>query len=399
MSLRHQLVVSLLVQGAGAASVLLATLLLGVGLGPEPQGAFSRTKAEIEFVSAFALFGLPQALFYFVRSGRLSGRAALRWAAGSALMALAIGAIYAVAQPLRAGGAWQAILAAAVGACVLQGQLRALLLARERTEWFNLVTALPQMLLLVGVLVLFGLGAADVPHWAWLFALAYGTAAALALWRCGGSVGERSPAGAVGWRDLGRYGLAAWLTAVLSSAAILLVQRWVEWTQGAAVLGLFTMALTLVQVPLTPVGYALPLLWRRWMEQPGWHASQRWAGVLFAALLAVAALVWLAAPWWPDLGLGSAYAGLAHALAVLLVGAAAEAVCRLLGVSANARGTPWVAARAEAARWAVLGMGWALPLPQGLLPVCAVWAAAALAAAAVLVLHARSEAASHEGLA
>ena len=389
MSLRRQLGVSLLVQGAGSASLLLATLWLGASLGPEQQGSFSRTKAEIEFVAAFAMFGLPQALFYFVKSSRLGGDGALRWAAGSALLALPIAVLYSLVQHPQIGLWPVAALALAVGLGVFQGQLRALLLVGQRTEWFNVVTALPQLVLLAGVLVLVATGSVNQQCWPWLFALAFGSAALFALWRLKGSVIAAPNSAEVGWRELGHYGLAAWLAAALYTAAVLLVQRWVEHASGAAVLGVFTMALTLVQVPLTPVSYAAPLLFRRWMERPGAQASQRWALMLFVALLGVAALVWLAAPLWPRLGLGAGYDGLARALAVLLVGGAAEAASRVLGVNANASGTPWVAVRAEIARWAVLGGGALFASPSTLLPMCALWSASALAAAAMFAIQAR----------
>ena len=68
MSLRRQLLASFLLQGAGAAAILLATLWLGLRRGPQVQGSFSHVKSEIEFVVAFAMFGLPQALFYYVKS-------------------------------------------------------------------------------------------------------------------------------------------------------------------------------------------------------------------------------------------------------------------------------------------------------------------------------------------
>jgi len=392
LSLRRQLGVSLLVQGAGSAALLLATLWLGANLGPEQQGAFSRTKAEIEFVAAFTMFGLPQALFYFVNSSRLGGDAALRWAAGSALLALPIAAVYLLVQHPQIGFWPVAALAVAVGLGVYQGQLRALLLVGQRTEWFNVVTALPQLVLLAGVLVLVAMGSVNEQRWPVLFALAFGSAALFALWRLKGSASAAPPLTAVGWRELGHYGLAAWLAAALYTAAILFVQRWVERDQGATLLGVFTMALTLVQVPLTPVSYAAPLLFRRWMERPGAQASQRWALMLFGALLGLAALVWLAAPLWPRLGLGSGYDGLARALAVLLVGGAAEAASRVLGVNANASGTPWVAVRAEVARWLVLGGTWFIASPSGVLAMCALWSASALAAAGVFVFHARSAA-------
>ena len=252
-----------------------------------------------------------------------------------------------------------------------------------------MVTALPQLVLLAGVLVLVATGSVNEQRWPWLFALAFGSAAVFALWRLQGAASVAPPATGVGWRELVHYGLAAWLAAALYTAAILLAQRWVEHASGAAVLGVFTMALTLVQVPLTPVSYAAPLLFRRWMERAGAQASKRWALMLFGALLGIAALVWFAAPLWPRLGLGAGYDGLARALAVLLVGGAAEAASRVLGVNANASGTPWVAVHAEGARWAVLGLGGLFASPSALLPMCMLWSASALAAAAVFAIQAR----------
>lgn len=388
MSLKRQLLVSFALQGAGAAAVLLATLLLGARLGPEVQGGFSRVKAEVEFVAAFAMFGLPQALFFYVKSGAMSGRTALRWALGCALLALPIAALYAAWR--HEGGIALVLVSVAVSAGVAHGQLRALLLVRERTVWFNVLTALPQLLVLLGVLHVLMRGTADAAAWFALFALAYAAAAAISWWRLR-SAPDAPTTSSVGWRAIGHYGLAAWLTAALATAAILLVQRWVEVAQGRVALGQFTMAMTLVQVPLTPISYAAPLLLRRWMERPGAQASRRVAGVVFVLLLVAATAVWLVAGPWPDLGLGAAYIGATRALAVLLAGGAAEAASRVLTVQASASGLPWIAVRAEAARWAVLAIGWlALPAPT-LLAVCAVWAAGAWAAAMVFVRHARAE--------
>ena len=389
MSLKRQLLVSFGLQGAGAAAVLLATLLLGARLGPEVQGAFSRLKAEIEFVAAFAMLGLPQALFFHVKSGGMDARTALRWALACTLLALPIAALYAMARHAHEGAVAVVLLSVAVAAAVAHGQLRALLLVCERTAWFNVMTALPQVLVLLGVLVAIARGVTGMMDWLVLFAVAFAVAATMSWLRLREATDAPTHA-QIGWHALGHYGLAAWLTAALSTAAVLLVQRWVEANQGRAALGQFTMAMTLVQVPLTPIGYAAPLLLRRWMEQPGAQASRRVAVMVFALLAAAAFGVWIASSVWPDLGLGSAYTGATRALAVLLAGGAAEAASRVLTVQASASGLPWVAVRAEAARWAVLAIGWlALPSPA-LLPVCAVWAVAAWAAAAVFVSHARS---------
>ena len=388
MSLKRQLLVSFGLQGAGAAAVLLATLLLGAGLGPEVQGGFNRVKAEVEFVAAFAMFGLPQALFFHVKSGAMSGRSALRCALACALFALPVTALYAAWR--HGAGVALLLMALAVAAAVAHGQLRALLLVREPIAWFNVLTALPQVLVLVGVLHVLARGAVDATQWLVLFAIAYAVAASVSWWRLRAAP-EVPLASQMGWRALGHYGLAAWLTAALATAAILLVQRWVEAAQGGAVLGRFTMAMTLVQVPLTPISYAAPLLLRRWMEQPGGAAARRGGAIVFGVLLVAAALMWLASGAWPDLGLGPAYAGTTRALAVLLAGGAAEAASRVLTVQASASGQPWIAVRAEAARWAVLAIGWwALDRPT-LVPVCAVWAVGAWAAALVFVASPRAD--------
>lgn len=391
MSLKRQLLVSFGLQGAGAAAVLLATLVLGAQLGPEVQGGFSRTKAEIEFVAALAMFGLPQALFFYVKSNGLSGQIALRWALSSALMALPLAFVYVYWQHASDGIAVVALLSLAVATTVAHGQLRALLLVREHTMWFNLITALPQILVLLGVLHVVASGTTDAYNWPALFALASAAAAGIS-WARLRITPDTAPAARVSLRALGHYGFAAWLTAALSTAAVLLVQRWVEAGQGSAELGVFTIAMTLVQVPLTPISYAAPLLLRRWMERPGARASRRIASVVIAFLLVAAVLVWIVASAWPDLGLGAAYAGATHALAILLVGAAAEAASRVLTVQASATGLPWIAVRAEAARWGMLVIGWlALPAPT-LLSVCAVWAVGAWAAAAMFVWRARADA-------
>lgn len=389
MSLKRQLLVSFALQGMGAAAVLLVTLLLGVRFGPEVQGAFSRTKAEIEFVSAFTMFGLPQALFFYVKSGALSGRSALRWALGCALLALPLATAYASWRHADESWFMAVLMGLAVAATVAHGMLRALLLVRERTAWFNIITALPQVLVLLGVLHLITHEIPDAHHWPTLFAIACATAAALS-WARLRKAPDQAVLDPVGWQQLGHYGLAAWLTAALSTAAILLVQRWIESHEGVSALGRFTMAMTLVQVPLTPISYAAPLLLRRWMEQPGESAARRGSMLVFGVLMGAAALTGAASAVWPDLGLGVAYAGATLALAILLVGGAAEAASRLLTVQASASGLPWVAVWAEAARWAVLAIGWLWLSSPSLLLVCTVWAVGAWASALSFVWHARS---------
>lgn len=387
MSFTRELQVSLGVQGGGAAAVLLATVLLGKLLGPEVQGGFSHVKAEVEFISAFAMFGLPQALFFYVKSGQLAGRTALHWTMGCAVAALPLAAAWALWNSQTAD--LTVLLALAVAASVTHGLVRGLLLVSPRTAWFSVFTALPQVLVLIGVLcVVIVRGTATAEIWLLVFALAYALSA-LVAWRPLERLFANAVVTELGWRTLVHYGMGAWLTSVLVTAAILFVQGWVETTLGRGVLGQFTMAMTLVQVPLTPISYAAPLLLRRWMERPGAEAARRIAGAVCAFLLLFAGFAWAAGLVSPDLGLGAAYAGATHAVAILLVGAAAEAASRVLAAQAGARGTPWIVVRAEVARWTVLAGGWLVLPTLTLTLVCAVWATGAWAGAAVCAWQVR----------
>lgn len=377
-------------QGMGAIAVLLATVLLGVRLGPEIQGGFSNVKAEIEFISAFAMFGLPQALFFYVKSGQLDGRDALRWITGCTLLALILSAVYAIyrAQSMSV----TMLLAVAVGALVTHGTIRGLLLVESRPIWFSMLTALPQILLLCGVAVVIRYGEAGVRSWLVIFAAAY-MVAGFAVWHWLARTPLRAAVRKASWWDLMHYGMANWLTAVFVTAAILFAQCWVQADLGPVALGQFTMAMMLAQVPLTPISYAAPLLLRHWMEYSGAEASRQIAVAVFALLLGAAAVAWFVAFVKPELGLGAAYAAAAPALAVLLTGCAAEAASRVLTVQASARGTPWIAVRAETVRWTVLVAGWiTLPEPS-LAVICAVWAAGAWAAAGVFTWCVRDESA------
>lgn len=381
---KREMLTALGLQAIGSAAVLLATVLLGVRLGPEIQGGFSNVKAEIEFLSALTMFGLPQALFFYVKSGRLDGRDALRWIVGCTALALILGVAYAVyrAQSM----AVTMLLAVAVSAMVAHGTMRGLLLVESRPIWFSLLTALPQMLLLCGVATAIEFGAADVRAWLMVFAAAY-IVAGVAVWRRLSRSPLRAATHKVSWRALLHYGMANWLTAILVTAAILFAQRWVDKDLGAAALGQFTMAMMLAQVPLTPISYVAPLLFRRWMDRPGAEASRQIASMVFATFLGAAAIAWFVAIVKPELGLGMAYVGALPALAVLLTGCAAEAASRVLTVQASARGTPWIAVRAEAIRWTVLLVAWMILPEPSLTVICTVWAAGAWAAAGVFVWH------------
>ena len=381
----------MLIQAAGAVAVLLSTLALGKSMGPAVQGVFSNVKSEVEFLSAFAMLGLPQALFFYVRSGRMDLQRAQRWAFASGGFALVLGM---GAAWVRHGqlGAFACLMGLAIATCVLHGQFRVLLL-NGRTALFNVITAAPQVLVFVAVLlaIAFAHSSASVAppdraQWLLAFAAVYSLAALLAWWWLRG-IEQPASVGRAGWREIMNYGAASWLTASLATAAILGVQHWVEGASGRVVLGQFTMSMVLTQIPLTPINYALPILLRHWTGRPQIKTALLWSALLFAALLLVAALIYGISFWWPDFALGQAYAGIAKALAVLMVGVSAEAAARVLMAHAGASGKPWVAVHNESVRCGVLLLCWACGMSAGLMPICIAWAAGAVAAAGMTVWH------------
>ena len=403
MKLRAELLRTVLIQGLGAAALLLAVIYLGAMLGPEAQGRFNRTKAEVEFVAALAMLGLPQAMFYFVQRAELPLRRALRIAALAALGGAVCAAGYALlalpAPGARASAAAQQTLllalALATAGCVWHGGLRALLLTLQSSAAFNAITAAPQILLLVVALAWVGFDAdvGDALVAAGL-AIAYLAPAAWAqrvLWRqpvVAAPAATDASSVAPKARALVGFGAAAWLAASLATAAVLIVQRSVEQTLGAAALGVFTMAFVLAQVPLMPISYAAPLLFRHWMRTDSAAPPMRALLLPVASICAIALLA--LAGWAAGIGFGQRYAALGLLLPLLLAGSAGESVLRLLGAHANAAGRPWHVVAAEALRCIGLAIGAVLGAFQaGLLASGAVWVGSAWAAALLMVLLGR----------
>jgi len=391
MTLRADLLRTVLIQGLGAAALLAAVIYLGAVLGPEAQGRFSRTKAEVEFVAALAMAGLPQAMFYFVQKGALPVRRALRIALLAAVAGAVAGLAYGVLAGRGAGLALAFALSLAAAACVWHGELRALLLTLPSPSAFNAVTALPQALMLC-LALLWSATSVDEISLAGGFAIAYLAPAALAQ----ALLMRHEPAGAVAGATppgsaLFRFGAAAWLTAALGAAALVIMQRTVEQALGPAALGVFTMALALAQVPLLPVSYAAPLLFRHWMRSAGPPPTR--ALLLPPTVIGAGAIVLMGAISATDIGVGDRYAALRSLVPLLLAGTAAESLLRLLGAHANAAGRPWGIVVAEALRCASLVAAGLFGVSEaGLWSSGMAWVASTWGAALLLLMLTRHEA-------
>lgn len=386
MKLGSQLFQTILVQGIGAASALFAVLVLGSALGPESQGLFSRIKVEVEFCAALAMLGMPQALFYFVKTSRLDLRIALRWASRAPLLGGAVALGYALATGDRSDGTNLALLCTAVACCTWYGVLRGLTLTQPAILQFNVTTSLPQVLMLVLALALTLQHKNVVQETLTVgFSALFAVSAVVALRPLLLLARSLPPRPTPPRMDaVLRYGTAAWLTVSLAAAGIVLIQRGVESVLGDTALGMFTMALALAQVPLTPVNYALPVLFRHWVQLGNSKLPWRTLGLCTGSLLFAAALVGSLSSMQPDLWLGTRYDGIAALLSVLLVGAAGEALLKVIAVDCQARAALWPPILAEAARCTVVVAWWALTPWSHPLEAGTTWAVAAWCAVIVL---------------
>lgn len=399
MKVRDQLLLAVLLQGSGSAATLLAALWIGKALGPEQQGQFSLVKSTIEFGAALAALGMPQALYVHAQSGQLDLQTARRIGARVALLGFPVGLVLA-AWVLHAESVLAALaLAACVMLACLQSQWRALTLLGPASWRFNLVTVSPQLLLLplaAWVVLQAGVTFAALATALSLVWLAGSVHAAQELRRLRHTRGSTDTSDPAPLGVLARHGLATWVTASLATFCIMVLQRSAGAMGGSTSLGVISLGFLLMQLPLAPLGYAVPLL-LRWRITAGGSELRISRYAVQAALpMAVLALgILMLGQWRSDLWMGAAYAGLHTVVACLMLGGAADAAMRLLAVDAQAEGRPAHTAQAEVVRTVsivggvlIVGSGLAPFVERPILALAAVWtmsAFAALAAAALLV--------------
>lgn len=301
---------------------------------------------------------MPQALYIYVQSGRISLYQAWRISFFVGGMGLGTGALVML---------WSMgtcpVLLVVVGATVVAGclhaQWRALTLIAPQTMLFNLVTVVPQILLL--------------PLAAWVVisdqtSLLAISIAMFFLWMTGALSAalvvarltvETHIRTVVPLRNLFTHGLSTGLTAVFAILATVLLQKAAQQSVGSAGLGLISMALLIAQIPLTPLNYALPLLLRNRMAQsrtPNRHSKVVLISII--SLLMLAGAVWLVGNIRSDMWLGKAYSGLHVLLTILMIASAVEVAIRFGGIEAQATLKPWKIAVAETMRICTLMVLW-----------------------------------------
>ena len=390
MRFRDQMAWTLLLQGGGTAAGIVTIALLGIYLGPAAQGAFSLVKIEVAFIGSFAIFGLTQALFYFVQSSRMSiGRAkdlAVMSGVLGGLMALG----YGVFEQRWMGFALVAFVFAGA-AYARYGCLRGVVLAATPTRSFNVMTALPQGLLLLyaGIAVMVGrINNFDVAL-AFVFSYILSSLIGMRMLAVTSRVTptvtneERLPA-------VIRYGFASGVTEIAANVSLLLAAKAVAARLGAVDLGAFTFAVTLTQGLLVPLSYASPLLFKRWMERPDASEAMKVGAMVFLILGACALIVRVLLSNTDSSSWLGGYLMLADILWIGLLAAAFDGFKRALVAYVYARGSPWLPATSEILRMVIVAGGFALwPIRQVSNVAWIVCIAAMVSSTTLLVIHRR----------
>lgn len=385
MRFRQQLLWTLVIQGSGAAALLGAVVLLGSRLGPEAQGLFSRIKSELEFVTALSLFGMPQALFYFVSVGRMRANMALRWSAGLGALCIAIALAY-LALNREVDGTYALSFALSCAAIVTHGVLRTLTLARASTLRFNVITALPQLCLLGFAVWSVSHGTLASTSVALAFLLAYGLSLSVALAGLLSSAHDEATLEGplASSKELLSYGTAAWAAAGLSTAVVVLWLRQTETLHGLKAVGLFSMGLTMVQIVVTPANYASPLLFKRWVGAKSNGAALKPALVAGLGSLVLVGTALTLKGWLPSDVLGP-YATLLDLGWAFGIAASAEVMQRIAAVGTNASGRPWAPVLSELVRSLCLVAAMVLGLTRSLHSMAWVWTLGAALSAGSMV--------------
>lgn len=403
MKARHELVLAVLLQGGGGLVTLIAALWIGRALGPEQQGQFNLVKSTVEFGAALAALGMPQALYVHAQARRLDPADATRIGARVALLGLPVGALLALAA-LEVDNVWATLaLAACVALACLQSQWRALTLLGSRSWRFNVVTVAPQLLLLPLAAIVVVQGGVGVGPLAALLAVIWFASSVHAAWelrRVRASGPHDATQGAAPLHALLCHGAATWVTASLATVSVLVLQRSAEFIGGGTCLGLVSLALLLAQVPLTPLGYTIPLLlkWRLAGNRTDLRISSYMSVAVWPMIL-FAIVVFVIGRWKTDLWMGEGYAGLHAVVACLLLAGGPDAAMRLMAVDAQAERRAVRTAYAECARGIVVVSGalvvaWhgAGSIERPALALAVVWAVAACVAWATLLWRDRIEA-------
>lgn len=375
------------IQLTGSAATFLVQLLLARLGGPEVQGGFSLVKAEVDFLMATLVVGLPQAVFYFVQKGDLPIATSVKLAARVGMLATILALLWGVVSVLRGQQnlATAAAIAAAAGSSVHYSILRGALLSVRSSRAFAIFSAAPAVviLLLVGALLATN---SQLMKSQFLVALLFlGAFSACGAW---GLLQlkqrEMSSSRTVSFFGLARFGVASWVPTVCQSGVVFIALGWISERSGEAA-GATAAALALASIAVTPLNLMSPLLFKEWTSlTPESRRHQFiWAvGIVLVFTIVFSSIVYGFSSEIVRLVFGAEYVPFAAFFALLSLLVAPQSMAKLWTVLCSAAGKPWLSSIVDAAKLLLFVLGLVMfalePRDAILTLVCSEYAAIAL---------------------
>jgi len=368
MRFRDQMFWSFIIQGGGALSLLLAISILARYLGPVPQGIFSASKVEIEFIGSMVMLGLPQSIFYYIHSSKISIFRAKKLAGFFGFSAGVIALIYSN-YLIRWSFLDSMLFASATLSFVWFTCLRSVILSISTSKTFNFITALPQFLVLVYAIYAVKVGFVDNFNSSLCLVLCYATAVIVSLRIIFIFTSDKSKILNLyreePFLNIIHFGVASGIVAICSNASILISIHGVRNSLGSSNLGIFLFGCSLTQGLLIPINYAVPLLLKRWMNK--FDARMiLWVGTIaFFMIFMISMLLYLLQHFLTLDKFLRSYSPMLDFLWILVLVASIDAFEKIISVATNAKGAPWFLASSEIVRLVIVGLGvFYLPIKQ-----------------------------------
>lgn len=269
MATKKVLTQSLLIQSLGAVLGFLIAVIVAQRFGPSAQGMFATARAWVDMASLVLLAGLPQALIHEVSSGRLNGhmaaKLALAFAAAGSLVLWASTTAIAPLNPPFPGTQVRTMLVGAACLATIYGLLRVLVLTTRHYLVYNLLSAAPSALLVLGVLLT---PVASPTSLALVLFVGFAVCSLAAMAAVSRLLFARvaDPLSSSQVLRLVSYGAWSFVQQVAAQCAILgsyLLLR----PGGDDVVGYFSVAMVVVSVMTLPLNIIGPILLNRWVEE------------------------------------------------------------------------------------------------------------------------------------
>lgn len=156
MRLKGKLGLTLILQTLGVGASALASIVITRRYGPEGQGYLSYYSSTIDFWVSLGLFGFPQAFVYMLNSNKIKLAWAVRFSTYYSLILGVVGGslallLYWLGVTNSSGFDLLAVFSIiiAVTSFILHGMYRAISLATRSIRIFNLISILPEVLILL----------------------------------------------------------------------------------------------------------------------------------------------------------------------------------------------------------------------------------------------------------